>query len=80
MIDLKEAKEYFHIEIPVAGDPVERFCRRYDDFSDKFSAYTNSTEGGALVKDFDERFPNAEVPDVIKVGFVIWQLESRRNS
>ena len=29
-----------------------------------------------LVKAFDERFPNADIPDVIKVAFMLWQFES----
>ena len=74
--DDKLAKELFQIEIPEPDDSVERYCKRYNDFSDKYYDYTNSAEGGELVKAFDTRFPNAEVPDVIKVGIVIWQLES----
>ena len=32
-----------------------------------------------MVKAFNERFPNADIPDVIKVAFLLWQLEVLRN-
>jgi hypothetical protein len=74
--DDKAAKDFFGMDTPKAGDSVERCCKLYEDFSDKFYQYTNSVEGAILVKAFNERFPNAEVPDVVKVGFLLWQLES----
>ena len=36
----------------------------------KYSA--NSPEGMMMVHAFDSRFPNAEIPNLIKVGFIIW--------
>ena len=77
--DEKLAKEFFKLEIPQDGNPVERFCRRYEDFSDMFYAYTNSPDGEKMVKAFDERFPSAEIPDVIKVGFIICHMEDLEN-
>jgi len=74
--DDKAAKDFFGMDTPKAGDSVERCCKLYEDFSDKFYQYTNSVEGAILVKAFNERFPNAEMPDVVKVGFLLWQLES----
>ena len=77
--DEKLAKEFFKLEIPEKGDSVERFCKRYEDFSDMFYAYTNSPDGEKMVKAFDERFPSAEIPDVIKVGFIICRMEDLGN-
>ena len=77
--DDKLAKEFFKLEIPQEGDSAERFCKRYEDFSDMFYAYTNSPDGEKMVKAFDERFPSAEIPDVIKVGFIIFRMEDLGN-
>ena len=44
-----------------------------------FYAYTNSPDGDKMVKAFDERFPSAEIPNVIKVGFIICQMEDLEN-
>ena len=74
--DDKAAGDFFGMEIPAADDSVERCCKRYEDFSDRYYAYANSAEGSQLVKAFNERFPDADIPDVIKVGFLLWQLES----
>lgn len=74
--DDKAAVDFFGMEIPEADDSVERCCRRYEDFSDRYYAYANSAEGAQLVKAFDGRFPDADIPDVIKVGFLLWQLEA----
>ena len=73
--DEQLASEFFKIQIPEDNDSVERFCKRYEDFSELFYAFTNSPEGDKIVKAFDERFPSAEIPDVIKVGFVICVVE-----
>ena len=73
--DDKAAGDFFGMEVPKEDDSVERCCRRYEDFSDRFYFYANSPEGTLLVKAFNERFPNAEIPDVIKVAFLLWQLE-----
>ena len=35
--------------------------------------------GVKIVKAFDERFPSADIPDVIKVAFLLWQLECLAN-
>ena len=48
------------------------YCKQYDDFYDKFYVYLNSPEGDALVKVFDQKFPNAEISDVSKIEFIIW--------
>lgn len=73
--DDKAAVDFFDMETPAADASVERCCKLYEDFSDNFYNYTNSMEGAQLVKAFDERFPSADIPDVIKVGFLLWQLE-----
>ena len=44
-----------------------------------FYAYTNSPDGEKMIKAFDERFPSAEIPDVIKVGFIICRMEDLEN-
>ena len=75
----KAAVDFFDMEIPKDGDSVERCCKLYEDFSDNFYAYANSAEGAQLVKVFDERFPSADIPDVIKVAFLLWQLECLAN-
>lgn len=77
--DDKAAVDFFDMEIPKDGDSVERCCKLYEDFSDNFYAYANSAEGAQLVKAFDERFPSADIPDVIKVAFLLWQLECLAN-
>ena len=77
--DEKLAREFFKLEIPEEGDSIERHCKRYEDFSDMFYAYTNSPDGEKMVKAFDERFPSAEIPDVIKVGFIICRMEDLEN-
>ena len=74
--DDKAAVNFFDMETPAADASVERCCKLYEDFSDNFYAYANSMEGAQLVKAFDERFPSADVPDVIKVAFLLWQLQS----
>lgn len=68
----KIAKTLFNQEPPEEGASVERCCKRYEDFSDAFYRYVNSPDGDELVRAFDARFPNAEVPDVIKIGIIIW--------
>ena len=35
----------------------------------------NSPEGGALIKAFDAKFPNAEISNVSKVAIILWQGE-----
>ena len=70
------AKDFFGMELTKEDDSVERCCRRYEDFSDNFYAYVNAPVGAVLVKAFDERFPNADIPNVIKVAFMLWQFES----
>lgn len=77
--DERAARDFFGMEVPMADDSVERCCKRYEDFSDQFYNYANSPEGSLLVKAFNERFPNADIPDVIKVAFLLWQLEVLRN-
>lgn len=72
--DPKTAKELFDLEAPEEGASFERCCKRYDDFSNAFYVYANSPEGDALVRAFDAKFPNAEIPDVIKIGFITWQV------
>ncbi len=70
------ARDFFGMEVPAADDSVERCCRRYEDFSDQFDTYANSPDGTCLIKAFNERFPNADVPDVSKVAFLLWVLEA----
>jgi hypothetical protein len=69
------AREFFEMDVPQDGDSVERCCKLYEDFSDNFYQYANSVQGAMLIKAFNERFPNAEIPDLIKVGFLLWQLQ-----
>ena len=76
--DEKAAKDFFGIEVPTDDDSVERCCKRYEDFSDRLYLYTNSPDGAFLVRSFNQRFPNAEVPDVIKVAFLLWLLEGMK--
>ena len=66
------AEDFFDINAPEKDASVERCCRIYEDFIDAFYAYANSPEGMMMVHAFDSRFPNAEIPNLIKVGFIIW--------
>ena len=33
----------------------------------------NSPEGDSLVRVFDEKFPNAEISDVVKLDLIMWK-------
>ena len=71
--DKDVAEKYFDVEEPAADElSLDRCNKRYDDFYDKFYVYLNSPEGDALVKVFDQKFPNAEISDVSKIEFIIW--------
>lgn len=66
------AQELFSIKHLDEDASVERCCKVYEDFSDAFYAYANSPEGNVLVRAFDAKFPSAEVPEFIKVAFIVW--------
>ena len=54
---------------------LEKCSKLYEDFEDKMYVYMNSPEGGALIKAFDAKFPNAEISNVSKVAIILWQGE-----
>ena len=71
-LSFRDALERLY-EIETADElSLDRCNKRYDDFYDKFYVYLNSPEGDALVKVFDQKFPNAEISDVSKIEFIIW--------
>ena len=68
------AKEFFDMEEPAGeGSLFEKYCKQYELFEDAFYVYRNSPEGNSIVQIFDEKFPNAEISDVVKLDFIIWR-------
>lgn len=68
------AKQFFDLDEPVGEEvEVEKCCKRYEEFQDLFYAYMNSPEGDSLVRVFDEKFPNAEISDVVKLDLIMWK-------
>ena len=66
------AMNLFGIKNPEEDASIERCCKVYEDFSNAFYAYASSPEGNVLVHAFDAKFPSAEVPEFIKVAFIVW--------
>lgn len=72
--DKMAAKEFFDMEEPEGEEDLfEKYCKQYERFSDAFYVYRNSPEGNAIVRIFDEKFPNAEISDVVKLDLIAWQ-------
>lgn len=70
------ANGYFDLDEPSPEDAsLEKCSKLYEDFEDKMYVYMNSPEGGALIKAFDAKFPNAEISNVSKVAIILWQGE-----
>ena len=67
-------QDHFGMKKPYAGkNPVGKYCKRYDEYRSRFYQYLKSEEGAALIRVFDERFPEAGIEDVKKVDFILWQ-------
>lgn len=70
------AEAYFEMDEPGQEEAsMEKCSKLYEDFSDKLYVFMNSPEGGALIKAFDHKFPNAEISNVSKVAIILWQGE-----
>ncbi len=69
------AKRFFDMDDPEGGEVLmEKCCRVYEDYQQQFYVYLNSQEGDIIVQAFDERFPSAEISDVVKLDLVIWEF------
>lgn len=72
--DKKVAKVFFDMEEPEDSENLfEKYCKQYERYSDAFYVYRNSPEGNTIVRTFDEKFPNAEISDVVKLDIIMWE-------
>ncbi len=71
--DKNVAELFFEMDDPEGGEVLkEKCCRVYEDFQQQFYAYLNSPEGDIIVQVFDDKFPSAEISDVVKLDLLIW--------
>ena len=64
----------FGIQAPSGGagqNPEAVWCALYDAYEDGFHDYIDTQEGRALVKLFDEKFPNSGISAVKKLDFLL---------
>lgn len=71
--DKNVAKLFFEMDDPEGGEVLkEKCCRVYEDYQQQFYAYLNSPEGDIIVEAFEDKFPSAEISDVVKLDLVVW--------
>lgn len=66
---------HFGYKIPAHGtkERVQKALDRYERYKSDFFKYMASEDGRAIVRAFDEAFPQSGLTDLKKVDFVLWQ-------
>ncbi|MCD7856208.1 MAG: hypothetical protein LUG55_00045 [Clostridiales bacterium] len=74
--DNNVAVQHFHMKTPGYGTAPEarqrELVRLYHEYCSRFYEYLDSGEGQALLRLFDEAYPNTGFTDAKKLDFILW--------
>lgn len=68
-------RNHFGIKPPNSScnNKTDACIAKYHRYRDEFYQYLNSEEGIALIKIFDQQYPNSGIHNVKKIDFILWQ-------
>lgn len=64
------------IKVPSYGTRgrLEKCLHAYEELEAWYRVVLNSSEGKKLIAEFDKKYPNANISDLKKIDFVLWQI------